>query len=49
MIEGKSGFQVSSMEINQLMERYDKNGDGVVSYAEFSDEITPHSPKKTRF
>ena len=31
------------------MERYDKDGDGAISYQEFSDEITPHSPKKTRY
>jgi len=50
IIEGKSGFFVSSQEINQLVERYDKNGDGSISYSEFSDEITPHSPgKKNRF
>lgn len=28
------------------MERYDKNGDGVISYSEFCEEIKPHSPKK---
>lgn len=45
MIE-KSGFLVTNQEITQLMERYDKNGDGVITYNEFSDEIRPHSPTK---
>jgi Ca2+-binding EF-hand superfamily protein len=28
------------------MERYDKNGDGRVSYGEFVQEVTPQSPRK---
>mmetsp|Transcript_7231 Transcript_7231/g.5496 ORF Transcript_7231/g.5496 Transcript_7231/m.5496 type:complete len:192 (+) Transcript_7231:183-758(+) len=44
----KGGFFVTSQEINQLMERYDKNGDGVISYSEFADEIRPHSPGKKK-
>lgn len=33
-------------EIGQLVERYDRNKDGRISYAEFMDEITPKSPTK---
>ena len=47
IIEG-SGFKVTRDEINTLMERYDKDGDGSISYKEFSDEIRPHSPSKKR-
>ena len=36
-------------EIEQLVDRYDKNGDGVISYLEFQEEIRPHSPRKQRF
>ena len=39
---------MNSEEINSLMDRYDKDGDGAISYAEFSDEIRPHSPLKAR-
>ncbi len=42
----KSGFQVTYSEIKALVERYDKSGDGAISYLEFSDEIRPHSPSK---
>ena len=28
------------------MVRYDKDGDGAISFTEFSDEIRPHSPYK---
>jgi Ca2+-binding EF-hand superfamily protein len=45
----KNGFVVTTSEINQLMDRYDKNGDGVITYSEFSDEIRPHSPSKTKY
>jgi Ca2+-binding EF-hand superfamily protein len=42
----RSGFNVTFDEINTLMDRYDKDGDGAISYTEFSDEIRPHSPYK---
>jgi Ca2+-binding EF-hand superfamily protein len=45
MIE-RSGFQASAAEISTLMERYDKDGDGAISFIEFSEEIKPHSPSK---
>jgi len=35
----EGGFQVGEDEVNELMERYDKNGDGVISFAEFDSEI----------
>jgi len=34
----------SNKELTTLMDRFDKNKDGKVSYGEFIDEITPHSP-----
>lgn len=40
----RSGFPVTIDEVNSLMDRYDKDGDGAISYAEFADEIRPHSP-----
>ena len=48
MIES-NGFPVTSKEIASLMDRYDKNADGVITYQEFSDEIKPHSPMKHRY
>jgi Ca2+-binding EF-hand superfamily protein len=30
------------------MDRYDKDGDGAISYVEFADEMKPHSPSKRR-
>jgi len=48
MIES-NGFPVTSKEIASLMDRYDKNADGVITYQEFSDEIRPHSPMKHRY
>lgn len=44
----RSGFQASSSEVQTLMERYDKDGDGAISFAEFSEEIKPHSPTKSK-
>ncbi len=44
----RSGFTATREEINALMERYDKDGDGAISYKEFQDEIRPHSPSKKR-
>jgi Ca2+-binding EF-hand superfamily protein len=43
-----SGFFVTSQELSTLMERYDKDGDGAISYNEFADEIRPHSPSKKK-
>ena len=40
------GFPVTQADLQSLMERYDKNGDGRVSYGEFVQETTPQSPKK---
>lgn len=40
------GFFPSQKEVISLLERYDKNNDGKVSYSEFIQEITPKSPKK---
>lgn len=38
------GFYATSKELEGLMNRYDKNEDGKVSYTEFVREISPKSP-----
>lgn len=40
------GFLVSEKEATQIVEKMDKNKDGRVSFAEFSDEINPRSPQR---
>lgn len=40
------GFFPSQKEVLTLVDRYDKNHDGKVSYSEFIQEITPKSPQK---
>jgi Ca2+-binding EF-hand superfamily protein len=40
------GFYATSEEISWLIDRYDKNGDGRISYSEFIDEILPKSPSR---
>ena len=40
----KHRFFATNKELSSLMDRFDKNKDGLVSYSEFVDEITPHSP-----
>ena len=40
------GFFATEKEIESLVSRYDKNKDGKISYSEFAQEITPHSPYK---
>jgi Ca2+-binding EF-hand superfamily protein len=40
------GFFASSKDLQSLMERYDKDRDGRVSYSEFVSEVTPKSPRK---
>ena len=42
----RGSFSVTSQELDQLMDRYDRNGDGVITYMEFSEEIRPHSPSR---
>jgi len=42
----EKGCKVSSRDLKCLMERYDKNRDGRVSYSEFVQEVTPKSPRK---
>jgi Ca2+-binding EF-hand superfamily protein len=36
VIEQYGRFECTLREIDTLMERYDKNGDGTISYSEFS-------------
>lgn len=40
------GFFTTKKDLTQLVERYDKNRDGMISYSEFFQEITPKSPLK---
>ena len=40
------GILASSKDLQGLMQKYDKNRDGRVSYSEFVEEVTPKSPKK---
>ena len=40
------GFYATEGEVNTLVDRFDKNKDGRVSYHEFMKEITPHSPPR---
>jgi Ca2+-binding EF-hand superfamily protein len=40
------GFYATSEEISWLIDRYDKNRDGRISYSEFIDEILPKSPSR---
>lgn len=40
----KHRFFATGKELASLMDRFDKNKDGKVTYGEFVDEITPHSP-----
>lgn len=42
----ENGCKVSNRDLKCLMERYDKNRDGRVSYSEFVQEVTPKSPRK---
>ena len=42
----KHRFYATENELNMLMDRFDKNKDERISYGEFIDEITPHSPSK---
>ncbi|CAG9310083.1 unnamed protein product [Blepharisma stoltei] len=40
------GLIASKKDVESLMERYDKDKDGRVSYSEFMNEVTPKSPQK---
>ena len=39
-------FFASNKELDLLIDRYDKNKDGRVSYSEFVREVAPQSPQK---
>lgn len=41
----ENGFYASEAEISLLMNRYDRNRNGRVTYAEFMEEIIPKSQK----
>lgn len=41
-----NGFYATDGEISWLIDRYDKNHDGRISYSEFIDEILPKSPSR---
>lgn len=40
------GFYATDDEVSWLVDRYDKNRDGRISYTEFIDEIMPKSPSR---
>jgi len=40
------GIFASKKDVESLMDRYDKDRDGRVSYSEFLNEVTPKSPRK---
>jgi Ca2+-binding EF-hand superfamily protein len=40
------GFYATDTELSWLLDRYDKNQDGKISYSEFIDEILPKSPAR---
>lgn len=40
------GFYATSEEVTWLVDRYDRNNDGRISYSEFIDEIMPKSPSR---
>jgi len=40
------GIYASRKDVENLMDRYDKDKDGRVSYSEFLNEVTPKSPRK---
>ena len=42
----KHRFFANSYELNSLMDRFDKHKKGTVTYSDFIDEITPHSPAR---
>lgn len=41
-----NGFYATDSEVSWLVDRYDKNHDGRISYSEFIDEILPKSPSR---
>jgi len=41
-----NGVYVSSKDAMALIERFDRNQDGKVTYSEFLNEMTPKSPAK---
>jgi Ca2+-binding EF-hand superfamily protein len=40
------GIRASGKELEGLIDRYDRDRDGIVSYGEFVDEVRPKSPKR---
>jgi Ca2+-binding EF-hand superfamily protein len=40
------GFYVSDKDVSTLMEKFDKDKDGIISYGEFMEEMLPKSPAK---
>ncbi len=40
------GFYATETEVTWLLDRYDRNKDGRISFSEFIDEILPKSPRK---
>ena len=45
LIESR-GYYVNDRDINQVVDKMDKNRNGTVSYHEFREEIVPKSPTR---
>ena len=40
------GFFISNAEARSVAKKFDKNGDGVITYGEFMSEVRPKSPAR---
>jgi len=40
------GVFPTEIDMQNIMKRFDKDKDGVISYTEFAEEMTPKSPSK---
>jgi Ca2+-binding EF-hand superfamily protein len=47
-LETKNIF-LSCLEVESVARRFDKNGDGIITYAEFSQELAPKAPSRNLY
>ena len=40
------GFFISNQEAHSVAKKFDRNGDGVITYGEFMSEVRPKSPQR---
>ena len=45
MIESR-GYFVTYKDVDQVIDKFDKNGDGRVTFSEFREEVVNHSPAR---